>query len=111
MMDFASWLSDELKKRGWSQREAARRAGLPQSSVSKTISRERNPTSDICIRLAQALDVPPEQVLRLAGILPPLPASEDSTLQELIDLTRNLPPEDQKEILEYVQFRYQRRKG
>lgn len=109
--ELRAWLPKELEQRGWSYSELARRTGLSQSLVSKTLLGERHPSADFCVKVAQALGEPPEKVLRLAGILPTGPASDEDTLQELIELARSLPPEDQKEILEYVRFRYQRRKG
>lgn len=106
-----AWISQEIERRDWSHRALARQSGLSNSLVSKTLSGKLPPSADFCIKVAQALGEAPEKVLRLAGILPTSPASDDSTLQELTDLARNLAPEDQKEILEYVRFRYQRRKG
>lgn len=105
------WISEELERRHWSHRELARQSGLSNSLVSKTLSGKMNVSITFCYKIAKAFDVPPEKVLRLAGILPTGPASDEDTLQELIELARNLSPEDQKEILEYVRFRYQRRKS
>jgi transcriptional regulator with XRE-family HTH domain len=108
------WLSEELNRRGWSQRELARQIGVSHSFVSKTLSGERSPSANFCNKIAQALDVAPETVLRLAGILPPASPgqpSDDSTLQELVELARNLPPERRQQILEYVRFIYQQDKS
>lgn len=107
----SSWLTKETKQRGWSYSELARRANISQSLVSKTLSGDVPPSADFCIKIASALSESPEKVLRLAGILPSAPASDNDTLQELIELARNLPPEDQKELLDYARFRYQKRKG
>lgn len=109
-----AWLQQEINRRGWSQREFGRQANLSQSVVNGVFLGERNATADFCVKAAQALNVAPEMVLRLAGILPPAaPAesSDDSNLRELVELARNLPPEDRQQILEYVRFVYQRRKG
>lgn len=108
---FRQWLTSEMEKQRYSQASLSKVMGISQSFVSRVLSGEKTPSVDFCIKIAQALDVPPEKLLRLANILPTSPASDDSTLQELMDLARNLSPEDQKEILEYVRFRYQRRKG
>lgn len=111
MNDIKTWLAETLKLRGWSQSELARRASVSQFAVSSVISGDRNAGADFCVKIAHALNESPEKVLRLAGILPTSPASEDDTLQELIELARSLPPEDQKEVLEYIRFRYHRRKS
>jgi transcriptional regulator with XRE-family HTH domain len=36
--DFATWIRDELKRRGWSQATLAERAGLSRSRVSKMLT-------------------------------------------------------------------------
>jgi len=101
------WLNHELTRRGWSQSELARQAGLSQSLVSKTIAGERSASADFCVKVAVALNSSPESVLRLAGILPPAPPAsptDDSTLQELVELARTLSPDDRQQILDYVRF-------
>lgn len=108
---FRQWLTSEMDKRRFSQRALARAIGISHPFISRVLSGENQPSVDFCIKVAQTFDEAPEKLLRMAGILPTWPASEDATLQELIELARSLPPEDQKEILEYVRFRYQRRKG
>lgn len=108
------WLSQELDRRGWSHRELARNTGFSQSLVSKTLSGERNPSADFCIKVAQVLGESPETLLRLAGILPPGPPaspSDNPTLQELVELARNLPPEQLKELLRYTHYLYQSGQG
>jgi transcriptional regulator with XRE-family HTH domain len=102
-----TWLSKEMEQRGWSHRELARRAGVSQTAVSGTLSGERKAGCDFCIKIAYALGESPEKVLRLAGILPSPPASDDSTLAELHDLIQNLPPAQRKEALRYLKFLYQ----
>jgi transcriptional regulator with XRE-family HTH domain len=102
------WLYEELERRKWSQRELARQADISQAFVNRVLSGNASPSINFCNQIARALGVAPEQVLRLAGILPP--ASDDSTLQELIELARNLSQEDREELLKYARFRYQQRK-
>jgi transcriptional regulator with XRE-family HTH domain len=102
------WLSEELNRRGWSHRELARQIETSQSFVSRIIKGENPPSVNFCYRIAQALEVSPETVLRLAGILPPASPgqpSDDSTLQELVELARTLTPENRQDVLEYVKFR------
>ena len=107
---FREWLASEMEKRRFSQRALAKKTGISQPVVSRVLSGEKAPSVDFCNRVAQALGESPEKLLRLAGILPASPASEDDTLQELIELARNLPPEDRTELLEYARYRYQKRK-
>ena len=104
------WLSQELNQRKWSHNELARQTGFSQAFVSNVLNGERKPSANFCNKVAKALDVAPEMVLRLAGILPPTePASptDDATLRELIELSRNLPPDKRQEVLRFVRFLYQ----
>lgn len=103
-------VTQELDKRGWSYRELARQADISNALVSRVLSGDMPASADFCIKIANTLEVSPETVLRLAGILPPAsPASpsDDSTLQELVELARNLPPEQRKEALRYIRYLYQ----
>lgn len=104
-----AWLSEELERRKWSQGNLSRQAGLSRPFVSRVLSGDLGPSVNFCHKVAAALGESPEKVLRLAGIL--ATASEDDTLQELMELARALPPEDRTELLDYARFRYQKRKG
>lgn len=108
-----AWILDELDQRKWSRRELARQATLSHAFVNRVLSGDLGPSVNFCQKIAVALGESPETVLRLAGILSTTPPSEDSPmLQEIIELTRSLPSEDQKEVLDFVRWRrYQRRKG
>ncbi len=104
------WLSQELNQRNWSHRELARQTGITQSFISNVIAGKKPPSVNFCRQIAQALEVSPELVLRLAGILPPAEpatATDDPVLQELVELARHLPDEQRKELLRYTRYLYQ----
>lgn len=100
-----AWLNTQLKQRGWSHRELARRSGLSQTAVSSVISEQRNPGWDFCLAVARALGEPPENVFRMAGLLPALPqpiaqehelihlirSMDDDTRAIVLTMLRNLP--------------------
>ena len=67
--ELINWLNGELHRRGWSQRELGRRAGISGAMVSKVLSGEK-PGWDFCVAIARALEVTPEEVFRLARLLP-----------------------------------------
>ena len=108
--EFKAWLSEKMEKRGWSHNELARQAQVSQAAVSSVLSGYRNAGADFCIKIAQALGESPEKVLRLAGILPPLSPSDDSALQELMELARTLPSDQRQQVLDYIRFLSQQRK-
>lgn len=98
----------EIEQRSWSHRELARRTGLSQSLISKTLSGERSASADFCVKVAEVLEEPPEKLLRLAGILPSPPTSEDDlALIEIRDIVNHLSLQQRKEALRYLRFLYQ----
>jgi len=110
--DFVTWLTTEIDKRGWTNNEFARRAGVTSPTISLVISEKRGPGPEFCLGAAKALKIPPEEVFRRAGILPPLPAPDnDPTLEEITAYLKRLSSEDRKEVLMYTHFRYQQAKG
>ncbi len=106
--DFVTWLNEELKVRDWSQSELARRCGVTAPAINRILSGQRTPSTDICISIARALGVSPENVLRRAGILPRAfeeLVEKDPDLREIVNLMRGLSPATRHELLAYVRFR------
>jgi transcriptional regulator with XRE-family HTH domain len=90
MVNLSDWLIKELRDRGWSQRELARRSGISQTQISNVINDQANAGADFCLSIARPLHYNPEDIMRMAGLLPSLPpavAEED----EVIRIFRNLP--------------------
>lgn len=107
--DFITWLTTELNRRGWSQSELARRADIVQSGVSMVLNGQHGPGFEFCAGIAKALNVPPELVMRKAGILPELPAEVDQQqLAMLTDYYRRLSPRVREELVAYAAFKYER---
>jgi len=102
--ELITWLTHKLDQLDWSHGKLARQSNVSRPLITQVLSGDVPPSADFCIKVAQALSESPEKVLRLAGKLPPLPASEDVTLQELMDLAKNLPPEQRKELLRYTRY-------
>lgn len=99
---FRDWLTQELEKRHWSQRELARRSGVSQSAIS-LVMRGNAPSADFCIAVAQAFGESYWKVLHLAGVIPPL-GEDDPILAEILDIGRSLTPEQREKLLEFAQF-------
>ena len=61
---FGDHLRELRRERGWaSQEEFAHHAGLDRTYISGLERARRNPTLDVIVKLAQALDVPPAELL------------------------------------------------
>ncbi len=71
MTKLAELLTSEMAERGWSMRELAKRAGISHSQISNIVNGQANPGADFCLSVAHALNMSPEKIFRLAGILPP----------------------------------------
>lgn len=103
MTDFPEWLNDELRKRSWNQSDLARRAGISRTAVSNVLSRKRQAGWEVCNAIARAFRLPAPEILRVAGLLPPLPIETPFT-KEFKDLFSGLSPKDKEAALRYLRF-------
>lgn len=89
MSEFITFVNNELNARGWTANELGRRAKISSGGISLVLTEQRNPGADFCVKVAHALNVQPEFVLRLAGILPPVsePVQNES---EMLTVYRQL---------------------
>lgn len=95
MEEMANFITEELDARGWSMREAARRAGVSHSLISKVVSGSTPASADFCVAMAHVFDADPIQVMQKAGILknPPPPTPLDD---QLLDAFHRLKERDQQ---------------
>lgn len=93
----ATWLNSELRQRGMSHRELARRADVSGAMVSGVIAGDRNPGWDFCAAIAKPLGKPPLELFRLAGLLPEESHGEDEPA--LLHHYRQLTPPNQRAAL------------
>jgi transcriptional regulator with XRE-family HTH domain len=109
---FVEWLEGELAARNWRPADLARVAGISTGALSSVLTGSRNVGSDMANAIAVGLGLPPDTVFRRAGLLPPQPGPErDPTLQELLEIMRNLSPDERREVTDYALFRYRRHNG
>src|SRR5579859_8170968 len=87
---FALWLNDQLRQRGWTQGKLIAQSGsreeerLSSAAVSRYSTGKMLPDVVSCQKIARALGLPIELVLRKAGLIEPLP-SETDWMQQIID--------------------------
>lgn len=109
--DFADWLNKQIAATGMTFRQVARRTSrykTSHSTISNVISGHRRPGHDFCNAIAEALQLPPDTVFRRAGLLPPAPSEFNPIMAEIVEAVKNLPDEDQVEVLEFALWRYRR---
>ncbi len=97
-MDFSTWLNQELKVQGWTNSELARRINVVPSTVSMWLTGQKKPSAENCINIAKELNVSPENVLRIAGIMPSIPP-EAQAEGELLYIFRQLDEDTQAMIV------------
>jgi transcriptional regulator with XRE-family HTH domain len=101
----SDWVNKELKKKGWSMRELARRSKIDASTVSKVLSGEDKPGAKFYQGVARAFGYPLESIERLdrEGIEPFSPGP-DNTLDDLAALVATLPQEARQEVLLFAHY-------
>ena len=94
-------IASALEKQSISIRELARRSGVSHPTISNIIN-GATPTYEACAKLAPALNLPLEIVLRSAGLLP---ASEKLTAdqQHMLFLYNSLAAEQQNYVIKFMQ--------
>jgi len=68
---FPRWLNQQIQDHGWTQAEFARRANISTSHVSRVIAGTHEAGLEFFQGTSRTFRMPMEDVLRLAGILPP----------------------------------------
>lgn len=106
MHDFAAWLDGKLNDRGWNDSKLASVAGFNQSVLSKARG-GTGPGVEACIAIANALKVPPAEVLVAAGHIPAPPHWEPK-LDEALSLFANLREDEQDDLLAYMRRKVER---
>lgn len=110
--EFSQWLVAQLEHRGWSRIDLSRQCGVSHVAITHVINGERNPGPDLCRAIARAFEMPEEEVFRLAGLLPNLPAiGDDFSFHDVYEMMKTLTPEERLQVMEYVEWQYRQHKA
>jgi transcriptional regulator with XRE-family HTH domain len=103
---FGDWLRKEREKRDWSQADLGKWSGLGRSAINKLENHDQYPTTYNCISLSDALDMPPEDLMRIAGLLPS--KRDNNPLENKINylISKFSTEEDKEDVLAYVELRH-----
>lgn len=102
MDEFVIWLLAQMERRGWTQRELARRAGLSHSTINFILNGRYTPKTATLVAIAQALTVPVSEVLQAAGVDWGTQARYDKVTWEIAQRSASLPEELRRYLLEVV---------
>lgn len=105
--DLIKWVNEQIRVRGWSMREFARRGDISATAISDILSQKRDPGAKFFQAAAKAFGVTLESVERLeqAGTIPENRLN-DPDLKDLMELAQKLSADDLSEVLYYVTYRY-----
>lgn len=81
-MSISDLLTEEMKKRNWSQSDLARESGVSRQTINYLLSgRSKTPDHDTVTKLSRAFYVPSEVFYRSAGVLPEDDGGDDWLLR------------------------------
>ena len=107
--EFVSFIKEELIKRSWSNAELAKRSGISQAHISRVLNGNYLPGIDLLKSFSHALNIPEEQLFRMAGILPERKELEPVN-ERMLHLFSQLEHYDKQMILDYLVFLLNRKK-
>ncbi|MCW5876495.1 MAG: helix-turn-helix transcriptional regulator [Anaerolineales bacterium] len=111
---FADWLQSELQERSWNPAELARRSGVSNAHISRTLAGLVQPGPEALRKIARALSVPSDLVFDKAGILPARGEISDEERQWLHIFDQAADDEERAELLERAEIelaRLQEKRG
>ena len=100
---FSEWLQGEMEKLDMSQADLARRSRISKAYISRIINNQREPSAEILVLLASALNLPSEEVFRAAGLLSKL-SDKDRLIEELLFNLSHLNEEQREQLVQYSKF-------
>jgi transcriptional regulator with XRE-family HTH domain len=81
--ELASWITENLRCRGWSIRHLARQIGVSHSYVTEIANGKSDGSPTVIRKMARIFKVSPEEAFRLAGWLPRIPETEQTWLRRI----------------------------
>jgi transcriptional regulator with XRE-family HTH domain len=103
---FGDWLVDQLNQKGMTQADLVRRTGISSGHISKIVSGERGAGEKTMAAVSRALQIPPEEVFRKFGLLPPKPKDSIDD-EEMLFLYHQFQLSEKEDLKEYMKFKLQ----
>jgi transcriptional regulator with XRE-family HTH domain len=104
-MAFGDRLELELERRGFTQRELARRLDVSPQAVNGWMRGTSQPSWERLVKLEDVLDLPRGELMALLGYRPPPDGDERLvTLEEAIRADEGISPESKRALLRFVRL-------
>jgi transcriptional regulator with XRE-family HTH domain len=107
--DFQEWLKSELEKRSWSQSELGRASHFTRQAINAVLKYRRSPGFDLCLGIAHAFNLSPQEVLVRAHLMNPPPKYDPDTARILHKIAE-LKPEYIPDIEDLIDAKLKRQK-
>lgn len=107
---FGEWLLETISERGLSQIELSRRTGISSGHITRIINGERGVGEKSMYLISRALQIPPEELYRKYGLLPPKP-KDSVEFEELLFLWSQLNPLDRQEMKEFIKIKLEHKRA
>lgn len=100
---FGDWLKNQIKQKGMTQAELAKRIKVTPSLISHLLAGDRGTTTENIVAIARALNIPPEEVFRAsAGIVIPNPNRFTEKAEHIINSFKM--PETKEKALNFLEY-------
>jgi transcriptional regulator with XRE-family HTH domain len=103
-MDVVEYLLKVMEERELIPADITKRSGLSPSQVSKVLNRESPAGQKALDSFAKALNLPPDDLYRRAGILPMKP-NADEVVTEIVHIYHMLSEDNKGDLLDYAKNR------
>lgn len=106
---FWGWIDAVRQERGLPWYRVEELGGQGNGVIARRFNDKAEPTLDNMRALSEALNLPIEEVLRQAGVIPDEPEpTGDVTLRELFQLMRGMTPGERRDAFDYLLWHYRR---
>ena len=126
-MSLSDYIRKMRKRKGWSQRDLATASGISNAEISRIeAGKRKEPSSSVLKAIANALNIPVEELLQQAGVIEKGRAVVDEVLERVestnvselsaasssdkYSLPRDLTDDELQDIMQYVAFLKSKRK-
>jgi len=104
---FGLWLQQVREEKGFTQSQLASKAKLNRAVINKIENGYSDPELKTLVKIADALEMPIEKVVRIA--IDRTATEDDEFVEELLYYSKPLSQDDKQEIIEFTKLKARRK--